>query len=934
MTDELKKRIQKDFRFQKIQQESEIDVNKEFKENFKDYEQIVDVASQMFLNDKNRAAAALMLPPIVNLVDEKVNERQELDLDPKHVLRNRALKDKNLDLYGQIDKYKKETAHMFVQLDQESEIDNDQDNEDSKKQNTSIISNEFWDEFRTTQNDMNRGDSISPIRNGGIDIDRQRIKPSQIERAEMMRQNFDDVIHEQREQRGQVFENNNRDLQQLRTEAGQQPLQNQRINSEQKRARTPGRLGFIPPQQDFPQNPGSSAITRAVSKDALIKQYNLYTEDDIENMKQEHLKQVRLVKKAAEVQMRNIKMLAKDKARLMLEKTVKRINDQVSLTQKIETYIERRAKDPNSHQESWIVQKNCPPYLSKPFNFYGGYVSLNLKEKTTLGESELVIYYKQTLIELEEKNRVLESEVSLLKELNMQYYQESNEKDEKIANYNKQIKDQSEDKEALISKYELRIKQMFEDFFQEKQKMEDETSKEKNMLQEELRVNDIIKDQLAQGQDKLRQELKELKRIIKIPRMHFKYLEKLEYDEILTQVKEIEEKQGTQTGTNLMSTRKKILKKHIRNLSMNSKDQQYTNPGADSVTSFFTTPISNQITKKHQNGLNAIIIPSTQFQSNEQMLIAHNKNQNSGNYTVLGDAATKHQHYTQLTLNKRDSLSSRSDLRKKATDGIAMSHTSVGFHHFNNVLGMRNNANENNSTIQSKENKLKQRQGNMTSLSPRSQTAILLKPGSNPHILTPSTQRVTINGTPGVMTQEFQNMGTATQQIYNPTLIQGLSNTQSFRQQHSFNQESNNNEYNLVSSNINSPSIGQPSTIMQKNQSQQKQPNLMFQHQQSTTFRNTQRHSLSNQSQHSAKINQNYISNHLLLNNQSNLTQTQNNNGNNLQNKYRQLQQINSSNTDMLIGNQQMQPSSTKNYDQITFVKKPRKNTPTNIMIQ
>eukprot|EP00347_Sterkiella_histriomuscorum_P011268 403373102 len=750
MTDELKKRIQKDFRFQKIQQESEIDVNKEFKENFKDYEQIVDVASQMFLNDKNRAAAALMLPPIVNLVDEKVNERQELDLDPKHVLRNRALKDKNLDLYGQIDKYKKETAHMFVQLDQESEIDNDQDNEDSKKQNTSIISNEFWDEFRTTKNDMNRGDSISPIRNGGTDIDRQRIKPSQIERAEMMRQNFDDVIHEQREQRGQVFENNNRDLQQLRTEAGQQPLQNQRINSEQKRARTPGRLGFIPPQQDFPQNPGSSAITRAVSKDALIKQYNLYTEDDIENMKQEHLKQVRLVKKAAEVQMRNIKMLAKDKARLMLEKTVKRINEQFQqeilsiLTDhsivkeqlgkqerenkelkkrliQVEFEIAQRnqrllssalvetAKQKqililddidDESQESWIVQKNCPPYLTKPFNFYGGYVSLNLKEKTTLGESELVIYYKQTLIELEEKNRVLESEVSLLKELNMQYYQESNEKDEKIANYNKQIKDQSEDKEALISKYELRIKQMFEDFFQEKQKMEDETSKEKNMLQEELRVNDIIKDQLAQGQEKLRQELKELKRIIKIPRMHFKYLEKLEYDEILTQVKEIEEKQGAQTGTNLMSTRKKILKKHIRNLSMNSKDQQNTNPGADSVTSFFTTPISNQITKKHQNGLNAIIIPSTQFQSNEQMLTAHNKNQNSGNYTVLGDAATKHQHYTQLTLNKRDSLSSRSDLRKKATDGIAMSHTSVGFHHFNNVLGMRNNVNQNNSTIQ------------------------------------------------------------------------------------------------------------------------------------------------------------------------------------------------------------------------------------------
>ena len=56
-----------------------------------------------------------MLPPLVKLVnDSKDPDKHELDLDPKHVLRNRALKDKNLDLYGQIDKYKKETAHMYV----------------------------------------------------------------------------------------------------------------------------------------------------------------------------------------------------------------------------------------------------------------------------------------------------------------------------------------------------------------------------------------------------------------------------------------------------------------------------------------------------------------------------------------------------------------------------------------------------------------------------------------------------------------------------------------------------------------------------------------------------------------------------------------------------------------------------------------------------
>lgn len=34
--------------------------------------------------------------------------------------------------------------------------------------------------------------------------------------------------------------------------------------------------------------------------------------------------------------------------------------------------------------------------------------------------------------------------------------------------------------------------------------MEEDSLKEKNMLKEELRLNDIIKDQQQQGQDKLR----------------------------------------------------------------------------------------------------------------------------------------------------------------------------------------------------------------------------------------------------------------------------------------------------------------------------------------------------------------------------------------------------------------------------------------------
>ncbi len=70
--------------------------------------------------------------------------------------------------------------------------------------------------------------------------------------------------------------------------------------------------------------------------------------------------------------------------------------------------------------------------------------------------------------------------------------------------------------------------------------MEVEFNKEKQMLQDELRVNEIINKQMQGQVDKLKQELKEVKSIIKVPRLHFKYLEKLEFEDIVNQKKELE----------------------------------------------------------------------------------------------------------------------------------------------------------------------------------------------------------------------------------------------------------------------------------------------------------------------------------------------------------------------------------------------------------
>jgi len=69
------------------------------------------------------------------------------------------------------------------------------------------------------------------------------------------------------------------------------------------------------------------------------------------------------------------------------------------------------------------------------------------------------------------------------------------------------------------------------------------------MLKDELRVNEALNKQLASQVEKLKEELKEVKQIIKVPRMHFKYLEKLEYEGLLKKRKDLESTKLTSDKT-------------------------------------------------------------------------------------------------------------------------------------------------------------------------------------------------------------------------------------------------------------------------------------------------------------------------------------------------------------------------------------------------
>ncbi len=56
-----------------------------------------------------------------------------MEFDPKLVLKSKALKKGDYDMYGKIDKFKNDVANFYVQLEQESEIKNNSEDEDIDK---------------------------------------------------------------------------------------------------------------------------------------------------------------------------------------------------------------------------------------------------------------------------------------------------------------------------------------------------------------------------------------------------------------------------------------------------------------------------------------------------------------------------------------------------------------------------------------------------------------------------------------------------------------------------------------------------------------------------------------------------------------------------------------------------------------------------------
>ena len=236
-------------------------------------------------------------------------------------------------------------------------------------------------------------------------------------------------------------------------------------------------------------------------------------------MRNDYEKKIAKLKKVAEVQMRNVKVLAKDKAKTLLDETVNRLKryfqremlhilvefdtvretvikrdkelklvarrlidqedeivlkntrllssalieasrelrtlklehidelegestnpqkvgqglQKVPFSDRVEGHHEKMVRSGGTYEESDQVKLEVPKVMHRAFNFYGAYVSLSQKEREKCAKDLMLTYYRDCVCELEDKNRVLEQSIDLLKDLNMKYSSELSSLRDRVA---------------------------------------------------------------------------------------------------------------------------------------------------------------------------------------------------------------------------------------------------------------------------------------------------------------------------------------------------------------------------------------------------------------------------------------------------------------------------------------------------------------------
>ena len=264
---------------------------------------------------------------------------------------------------------------------------------------------------------------------------------------------------------------------------------------------------------------------------------------------------------------------------LLFQSTSRQILDKLDI-ERLEKYLNSNGKDQNNSSDiiqsfmksenpsSELIEKD--KFMENPFGFYTSYISIALRERESILTQDLVRYYQTIISNLEKQIRIKDKEIKGSMDMNSYYAIQINDLSSHIEMQRQKIEDLTRDKEYDKNRYEKQIGDMNTNFMKDKIEQKKENKVYFDILLNEIKVREKIQKLLLKNNSSLKDDIIALKQILMVPKLQYKYIEKMKFESIKSQNEKIINKEINKIAKNIEISKERH---HInRSLSTTKRD--------------------------------------------------------------------------------------------------------------------------------------------------------------------------------------------------------------------------------------------------------------------------------------------------------------------------------------------------------------------------
>lgn len=198
------------------------------------------------------------------------------------------------------------------------------------------------------------------------------------------------------------------------------------------------------------------------------------------------------------------------------------------------------------HDGKWRDPTQIKPvanFHERPLYFYGSFVSLTSGEKRDFAESEVVNYFKCVISDQNETIEQQNAEIDFLKDLSIEYRTAKEKLERELADSKYELHELKEKIKANSAESIKKIEMLNNNNAKKLMEVVKQREQEKQVFDKELEISELLRTKYHDEHKKMLNEVKDVKQIIQIPRLHYKYLDNLDYQSLRDQYGEYKTKQ-------------------------------------------------------------------------------------------------------------------------------------------------------------------------------------------------------------------------------------------------------------------------------------------------------------------------------------------------------------------------------------------------------